>query len=363
MTIKTFNALCKALGDQSLPEKDRWKSIKYISIAGQASPGFDFQTMVKRNAIFFINNEGKSMFVLIDAANPDMGVMNLNDPVVSFIPLSVVDSVSFCITSVRPDGKTPTIEDLTESIINDGSDDSVELDNVAILNKENTFEASQTINGDLNINGNIVQNGESYETHAEKIYTKKNVIITREGAVTGLGENEYTGIQAEKYDGQKDGFLVFDRDGTARVGDAGEEQALLTREEEDQLSDGDIFVWDDENKRAKGLESESFSRKNAIITKSSTSLELKNNQDARYDTVTSLTLVLPQDIAADYVSSVAFTSNISDLTNFNYPLTIQMSGDDCTDKVFSPMIGNRYSVFFYYDGVNINGVVHSSEVV
>lgn len=84
--------------------------------------------------------------------------------------------------------------------------------------------------GNLHINGNIIQSGSTYETHTEQLYSTKNNIILRDGAVSGLGANEYTGIVAKKYDGVNDGQLVFDKDGWARVGDVGQEQKLATIE-------------------------------------------------------------------------------------------------------------------------------------
>ena len=107
-----------------------------------------------------------------------------------------------------------------------------------------------TINGDLNVNGNIYQNGSAYETHAEKIFTKKDMIYTREGAVAGLVTNALTGITGLLYDGVHNGVLGFDNLGTARVGDEGDEQPLLTRAESNALANEHMLVWDATNKKA-----------------------------------------------------------------------------------------------------------------
>ena len=124
--------------------------------------------------------------------------------------------------------------------------------NFAVTNQNNNFSASQTVNGTLTINGNIVQNGESYVTHAEEVHTKNDEIITREGAVGGLGEGQYAGIQAKLYDGTNNGRLGFNSSGEARVGDIGDEQPLLTRDESSNLQPGQVLVWDGENLRAVG---------------------------------------------------------------------------------------------------------------
>lgn len=76
------------------------------------------------------------------------------------------------------------------------------------------------ITGNLEVTGNITQQGSSYETHAEKVYTKDDIINLRDGAVAGLATGEYTGIIAKHYDQDgNDGALVFNKDGEARVGD------------------------------------------------------------------------------------------------------------------------------------------------
>lgn len=125
-------------------------------------------------------------------------------------------------------------------------------ENIAVTNQNNNFTTSQTINGTLTINGDIVQNGTSYETHAEQVYTSNDIITLREGAVGGLEEGKYAGFEAEKYDGENVGVLGFGADGVARVGDKGNEQPLLTRQESSDLVDGSVLTWDSETNRAVG---------------------------------------------------------------------------------------------------------------
>ena len=133
-------------------------------------------------------------------------------------------------------------EDLSASLMS-------KVENNAKLNSSNTFTQPQIFNKDITINGNIIQNGNTYKTHAEELYTKKNIIFTREGAISTLGDNEYTGIQAVKYDGTNDGQLVFDKDGTARVGDVGDTQPLATRSEKEELIGGNLLQWDAANNK------------------------------------------------------------------------------------------------------------------
>lgn len=106
------------------------------------------------------------------------------------------------------------------------------------------------IDGTLTVNGDIIQNGAAYETHAEKVYTTNDYIVMRDGAIGGLAIGDYAGFQVEKYDGTNDGRLVIDRDGVARVGDVGDEQPLLTRSESAQLNNGDLLQWNGTDQKA-----------------------------------------------------------------------------------------------------------------
>lgn len=101
--------------------------------------------------------------------------------------------------------------------------------------------------GQLHIDGNIIQSGTNYITHAEHIYTTKDLIILRENAIAGLANGAYVGFKAKLYDGVNDGHLVFDNTGTARVGDVGSEQPIATRIE--TPTNGHYAVWESANSR------------------------------------------------------------------------------------------------------------------
>lgn len=124
MEYSNFKSLCNTLGDQNLPEEDRWKSLKYLNIAGQAIPGFDFQRLLKENRINFIKSEEVGPgFIIIDSPNSDMGVTNINNPIVSFIPLDSVDSLTFVVTKEASDGsKNISLGEILEDISDDEYD-------------------------------------------------------------------------------------------------------------------------------------------------------------------------------------------------------------------------------------------------
>lgn len=102
----------------------------------------------------------------------------------------------------------------------------------------------------LNVAGDIIQQGAAYETHAEKVYTTNDYIYMRDGAVGGLAVGSLSGFEVIKYDGTNNGRLAIDKDGTARVGDVGDEQPLLTRDEATDLTNGALLKWDANNYKA-----------------------------------------------------------------------------------------------------------------
>ena len=112
-----------------------------------------------------------------------------------------------------------------------------------------TKSGDSSIVGNLSINGNLIVSGNTVVSNLENVVTPQNTITLRDGSTTSLIEGEYTGIIAEKYNGNDTGMLVFDKHGTAYVGDAGDVQPLATRDEASSISNGAILTWDAENKK------------------------------------------------------------------------------------------------------------------
>lgn len=118
--------------------------------------------------------------------------------------------------------------------------------NLVIDNDAMTIDLAE----DIVIAGDLTVNGTYYTVHAEHVYTQDDYIIMRDGAVTGLGSGQFSGFQVKLYDGVNDGRLVIDNSGTARVGDVGDEQPLLTRSESGSLTNDHLLKWDGTNQKA-----------------------------------------------------------------------------------------------------------------
>ena len=131
-----------------------------------------------------------------------------------------------------------------------GNDLEISLKDDIVRTGSTALTGDVAITGDLQVNGDIVQQGSSWETHAEKVFTANDYITMRDGAVAALAPGDYSGFQVKKYDGTNDGRLVIDRDGVARVGDVGDEQPLMTRDESTDLTNGNLLEWDAANSKA-----------------------------------------------------------------------------------------------------------------
>lgn len=127
---------------------------------------------------------------------------------------------------------------------------SGDLTNYVTKTGDETIDGIKTFIGKIVADCDIIQNGAAYETHAEQIFSKDDYIIMRDGAIAGLAAGDHSGLQVKLYNGVDDARLAVDRDGVARVGDVGDEQPLLTRDETADMTSGNILSWDGVNLKA-----------------------------------------------------------------------------------------------------------------
>lgn len=242
------------------------------------------------------------------AGNGFAGGMNAQTIIVHDGQLSYIEPIDAIQLGTGTNSKPKTMQVYDYTMMD--ADGTIPEERIADLplaktDENNNFTTSQTITGTLTVNGDIVQNGASYESHAEQLYTKNDLIKTRDGAVGGLGDGEYTGIEAEKYDGTNNGRLVFDANGTARVGDVGSEQPLLTREEAANLVDGQVLVWD--GTKLKAVSSDGYVKNSDYATSSKYGVMKPGNGLVSTNGVVSVTSATSQ--------------MIDNKTNGNYPIT------------------------------------------
>ena len=119
------------------------------------------------------------------------------------------------------------------------------------LNKDsNASFNSLSTTGNVTIGGSLSVTGTMTTVHQEEINTSQDFIKLRDGAATGL--TSYSGLEIENYDGETHTLqIVTDKDGVLRIGVTGSTlEPLLTRSEENDLSNGSLLMWDAENVRA-----------------------------------------------------------------------------------------------------------------
>lgn len=123
------------------------------------------------------------------------------------------------------------------------------------------------LNANVNVSGNLTVTGSTTFLNAENISAKDLLIELGSGerVTNGTAITNYAGLFVQKYDGTNSGALVFDKNGTAYVGDvkvnsdgtlssactsatgsASGLQPLATRST--ALSNGNIVKWDNTNK-------------------------------------------------------------------------------------------------------------------
>ena len=101
----------------------------------------------------------------------------------------------------------------------------------------------------------------------------------------------------------------------------------------------------------------SWSKLSQVVTVSESTLtqELANNTIYNAGELSSLIITFPATPTADYISQVNFTSGATP-TALTAPVGTVWRGSDVS-TVFVPAANTRYSVLFYYDGVNMRGLV------
>ncbi len=98
-------------------------------------------------------------------------------------------------------------------------------------------------NTNIYVYGDVIQEGSAYETHAEQVYTTKDFIIQREGAVSAIATGAIAGSKILKADGTNNVIFGTGADAVARIGwEGGALQAIATRE--DNPTSNGIAHWD-----------------------------------------------------------------------------------------------------------------------
>ena len=145
---------------------------------------------------------------------------------------------------------------IENSILSQSSIDTTQNLKPITLKGKTTIKSGLTIEGPTTTRG-LTLDKNTHLTFSEGSGVANNTISLRAKQGGHLEDNSYTGLIAKNYDGQNDGYLVFDNAGIAYVGDEGDLQPLATRDlkEEDNQS---LVYWDYNNKTLKGISAAKF---------------------------------------------------------------------------------------------------------
>lgn len=159
---------------------------------------------------------------------------------------------------------------------------------IATLADSNQVKGNTSISGDLTINGNIYQCGDSFTTHAEDLDINDATMTVRANAESAMAPGDYAGVVVCKYDGTNDMNVYVDSEGTARLGKSTSLQPFALRDEEANMTDGALVCWNAKDKRIDTACSIDCYTKSLVscIGKSETGLEYKDVQGCTYNVET-----------------------------------------------------------------------------
>lgn len=98
-----------------------------------------------------------------------------------------------------------------------------------------------------------------------------------------------------------------------------------------------------------------------VITVSGSTVTQELTSDIIYDCgeLSSLTITFPATLNAGYVSQINFTSGTT-ATTLSAPAGTIWRGTDVDSNGFAPVASKRYCILFFYDGVNMRGLVQGA---
>lgn len=127
----------------------------------------------------------------------------------------------------------------------------------SLTSNGDTLLHNTIIDGNLNVKGDIIQEGNAYITHAETLEVENHLIIVNKGPNPSptLSSN-YSGIQVDRQlqpaSDNKDYLFIFDEsDDRFKIGKLNSLQYVATRDSEGNLVNNSILIWDSSNKYIK----------------------------------------------------------------------------------------------------------------
>lgn len=182
----------------------------------------------------------------------------------------VVDSITTSATGHVTAVNTTTITIPTEttlSLVDAGSGtwvtDVAVSDHEITLSRSDSTEATITVgelivssagagSGDVTIAGNLTVNGTTTTINTQTVAIEDNIIEINSNQTGVPAGTLVSGLEVNRGDSVNYQFVFVEESDDFRIGQVGDLQPVLTRDETTNLADEDLLVWDDVNNRAVG---------------------------------------------------------------------------------------------------------------
>ena len=136
-------------------------------------------------------------------------------------------------------------------------------DHAITLNRSNTTEATITVgelvvsaagagSGDVTIAGNLTVNGTTTTINTETVKIEDNIIEINSSQTGTPATSLVGGLQINRGDSTDYQLVFVEQTDDFRIGEVGDLQPVLTRDETTNLVDADVLVWEAAEGRAIG---------------------------------------------------------------------------------------------------------------
>jgi len=198
--------------------------------------------------------------------------------------------------------KTVTVPTETTLSITEGtSSTGVFVDEVAVsdhaitVTRSNSTENTVTVgelivsatgagSGDVTIAGNLIVNGSTTTINTETVAIEDNIIEINSNQEGTPPSSLIGGLEINRGDEDNYQLVFVEATDDFRIGEVGDLQPVLTRDEVGNLADGDLLYWDNDNNRAVGDTPQTLgiARKfvsNSISISANDSYDIEHNLD------------------------------------------------------------------------------------
>lgn len=197
-------------------------------------------------------------------------------------------------------------------------DDTLKVIGNTELDEDLLVGGDVTITGDLTVNGNVTS------INTEEVSIEDNLILINSNQTGTPSELLVSGLEVNRGDLVNYQFVFVEQTDDFRIGKVGDLQPVLTRDEVGNLTNDQILVWDNTNKRAVGKNPEEIAVARKFAFDLPTDVASNSTQTITHNFATkdvSVTLYDKSDDSIVYATVRANTTNTVQVLFGNVPAT------------------------------------------